>query len=123
MDKKFQEAWGPTFFLKSCYFPLFQIDDPLDAIPVHGAGGIWGTLAVHLFKWEGIFLSGSSEAAWGFLFNIIGLLAIITWTGTLSFLMFYGLKKVKMLRVEAAAEFKGNLKPLQALQLCSIFFY
>merc|ERR1712008_94586 len=33
--------------------------------------------------------------------------AIITWTGTLSFLMFYGLKKVKMLRVEAAAEFKG----------------
>ena len=82
----------------------------MDAIPVHGAGGIWGTLAVHLFKWEGVLLSGSSEAAWGFLFNIIGLLAIITWTGTLSFLMFYGLKKVKMLRVEAAAEFKGNLK-------------
>ena len=27
-----------------------KIDDPLDAIPVHGVGGFWGTLAVYIFK-------------------------------------------------------------------------
>ena len=80
----------------------------MDAIPVHGAGGIWGTLAVHIFKWDGILLSGSSKAAVGLGWNILGLVAIISWTGGLSFIMFYALKKVQMLRVEAAHEFKGK---------------
>ena len=56
-----------------CHF-RFQIDDPLDAIPVHGAGGIWGILAVYLFKWEGIFLTGSKAAALGLAWNIVGTL-------------------------------------------------
>ena len=84
-----------------------QIDDPLDAIPVHGAGGLWGTLAVHFFKKDGIFVTGSSAAAMGLAWNVIGLIAIISWTGVLSFVMFYALKKVKMLRVEASMEFSG----------------
>lgn len=92
---------------------LFEkIDDPLDAIPVHGAGGIWGTLAVHLFKWDGILLSGSSEAALGLAWNIIGLLAIIAWTGINCFFIFWSLKKVNMLRVDTDQEFKGNLTSL-----------
>ena len=95
--------------LRFFQFPLFfsKIDDPLDAIPVHGAGGIWGTLAVYLFKWGGLFLSGSSEAALGLAWNVIGLIAIIAWTGLNSFIMFSVLKKLKLLRVEPAHEFKG----------------
>ena len=74
---------------------------------MHGAGGLWGTLAVHFFKKDGIFVTGSSAAAMGLAWNVIGLIAIISWTGILSFVMFYALKKVKMLRVEASMEFSG----------------
>ena len=88
---------------------LFKIDDPLDAIPVHGAGGIWGTLAVYLFKWGGLFLSGSSEAATGLAWNVIGLIAIIAWTFIWAFTMFFVLKKFDLLRVMAADEFKGKV--------------
>lgn len=88
---------------------FFKIDDPLDAIPVHGAGGIWGILAVYLLKWDGIILSGgSSEAALGLAWNVIGLVAIVSWTGVNCFVMFYVLKKLGMLRVEPEHEFKGR---------------
>lgn len=87
---------------------FFKIDDPLDAIPVHGAGGIWGTLAVYLFKWGGLFHSGSSEAAIGLAWNVIGLIAIISWTFSWAFTMFFVLKKFDLLRVPAADEFKGK---------------
>ena len=79
----------------------------MDAIPVHGVGGLWGTLAVHFFKRDGILVSGSAEAAAAFGWNIVGCIAIVTWTGALCFIMFYSLKKVKMLRVEASHEFTG----------------
>jgi len=36
----------------------FRIDDPVGAIPVHGACGLWGTLAV------GIFADGSYGDGW-----------------------------------------------------------
>jgi len=98
---------GPLFLLSNWLLVKLKIDDPLDAIPVHGAGGLWGTLAVHFFKKDGIFVTGSSAAAMGLAWNIIGLIAIISWTGILSFVMFYALKKVKMLRVEASMEFSG----------------
>ena len=52
-------------------------------------------------------MTGSSAAAVGLAWNVIGLIAIISWTGVLSFVMFYALKKVKMLRVEASMEFSG----------------
>ena len=112
----------------------FQIDDPLDAIPVHGGGGIWGTLAVYLFKWDGnqiyfsydycdmyynfhnkniiqgILMSWTSEAAKGLGWNIIGLLAIVSWTGINCFFMFFTLKKMGQLRVEPEQEFKGGYR-------------
>ena len=53
-------------------------------------------------------MSGSSEAALGLAWNVIGLIAIIAWTFINSFIMFSVLKKLKLLRVEPAHEFKGN---------------
>ena len=90
------------------HLPLFQIDDPLDAIPVHGGGGIWGTLAVYLFKWDGILSSWTAEAALGLAWNIVGLFAIVSWTGITCFFMFYILKKMGQLRVAPEHEFKGK---------------
>ena len=44
---------GPIFMVVKYILLRFQIDDPLDAIPVHGAGGVWGTITVHLLRSDG----------------------------------------------------------------------
>jgi Amt family ammonium transporter len=98
---------GPLYLSFNWILLRCQIDDPLDAIPVHGGGGIWGTLAVYLFKWDGILMSWTSEAAIGLGWNIIGLFAIVSWTGINCFFMFFTLKKMGQLRVEPEQEFKG----------------
>ena len=41
---------GPLFLCGQFALTKFGIDDPLDAIPVHGVGGFWGTLSVYIFK-------------------------------------------------------------------------
>ncbi len=41
---------GPLFVITQYLLIRCHIDDPLDAIPVHGVGGLWGTLSVHIFK-------------------------------------------------------------------------
>ena len=53
-------------------------------------------------------MTGSSKAFVGLGWNIVGLLAIIAWTAVLCFVMFYSLKQVDMLRVQAEHEFKGK---------------
>ena len=110
------EAWaavvvgavsGPLFLFFRYYLIRHQIDDPLDAIPVHGVGGLWGTLAVYIFRTDGILMTFSEKSFIGLGWNCVGLLTIIVWTGAMCWLMFYGLKSVEMLRVEAEHEFKG----------------
>lgn len=41
---------GPLFLFTQYLLIKWNIDDPLDAIPVHGAGGLWGTLSVFIFR-------------------------------------------------------------------------
>ena len=36
---------GPLFLYTRYLQIKWQIDDPLDAIPVHGIGGLWGTVS------------------------------------------------------------------------------
>jgi Amt family ammonium transporter len=98
---------GPLFKIFEIVLLRLRIDDPLDAIPVHGVGGLWGTLSVYIFKYDGLLMTGSNEALMGLAWNCIGLLVIIAWTSVLSFIMFFTLKKMKMLRVETEHEFKG----------------
>jgi len=98
---------GPLFKIFEIVLLRMRIDDPLDAIPVHGVGGVWGILSVYIFKYDGILLGGSAAAWRGMAWNCIGLLVIVAWTSALSFCMFFILKKMKMLRVETEHEFKG----------------
>lgn len=44
---------GPLFLYFNYVLLRLRIDDPLDAIPVHGVGGVWGTLCVYIFKKDG----------------------------------------------------------------------
>ena len=111
---------GPLFVFFNYILIRCGIDDPLDAIPVHGAGGVFGTIAVYIFKEDGLITGGflskdgnenlnyPFHALNGLLWNIIGLIAIIAWTGVTCFIMFSILAKLKMLRVETEQEFKGG---------------
>lgn len=70
-----------------------HIDDPVGAVAVHCANGIWGTIACGLFSTtSGLFYTGSG---YQLLIQIVGLLAIIAWTVLWGIAMFVVLKKIK----------------------------
>jgi Amt family ammonium transporter len=101
-----------------------QIDDPLDAFPIHGACGIWGVLAAALFDWGNGFdfahgWNGFScvtnedgtckSGAWGQMFvaNIVEIIAISLWTATLSAAVFVPLKMFGILTADDESQRKG----------------
>ena len=82
------------------------LDDPLDAVAVHGAGGVVGILSVPWFMYaglnvgeRGIFWDGHTSAPWLVLgYNIIGSVCIIIWSTGWSLLLFGSLHYFKILR-------------------------
>lgn len=88
-----------------------HIDDPVGAVAVHGANGIWGTLAVGLFNiydgdvvTKGLFYGGGIHQL---LVQIVGILAIGAWTGVTMNIIFAAIKKFHGLRVSTAEEIEG----------------
>merc|ERR1719499_2857575 len=93
----------------------FKLDDPLDAVAVHGGGGLWGLLMVPFFMSanraigeRGIFFDGHTSFPWTVLgVHIAAAIAILAWSIFWSTLLFGALKYTKMLRVSTEMEFKG----------------
>jgi len=93
----------------------FKLDDPLDAVAVHGGGGLWGLIMVPFFMSanreigeRGIFFDGHTGFPWTVLgVHIAAALAILSWSIFWSTLLFGALKYTKMLRVSTEMEFKG----------------
>ena len=93
----------------------FKLDDPLDAVAVHGAGGLVGILSVPWFMYvglekgeRGIFWDGHANTPWMILgYNIAGAFCIALWSAFWSALLFGSLKFFELLRVSTDAEFKG----------------
>jgi Amt family ammonium transporter len=89
-----------------------HVDDPVGAIAVHGANGIWGALAVGLFATPnapnssvvGLFYGGGATQLG---IQALGVLAIAAWTTVMSLLMFKIIKKVNGLRVSPEEEISG----------------
>ncbi|MBR5044100.1 MAG: ammonium transporter, partial [Clostridia bacterium] len=88
-----------------------HIDDPVGAVGVHFANGIWGTLAVGLFAnpdapagLRGLFYTGSFRLLG---VQALGIVAILAWTAALMTLTFFVIKKTVGLRVSAEEEIKG----------------
>ena len=88
-----------------------HIDDPVGAIGVHFANGIWGTLAVGLLAnpdapagLEGLFYTGSAKL---FGIQILGIVSIIAWTAVMMTVTFIIIKKTIGLRVSTEEEIKG----------------
>ena len=88
----------------------FQIDDPVDASPIHGFCGIWGVLSVMIFATEENMLHAgyagvTGGVVWGT--QIVGVLAILAWTLFWSVILFTALDKLDLLRVSSVAETIG----------------
>lgn len=88
-----------------------HIDDPVGAVGVHLANGIWGTLAVGLLAnpeapagLEGLFYTGSVKLLG---IQTLGIVAILAWTAVLMTLVFVVIKKTIGLRVSGEEEIKG----------------
>ena len=72
-----------------------KIDDPVGAISVHGVCGIWGTLAVAIF-------GGGS-----FIVQLTGIAAVCAFAFVFSFAVFFAIKMVMGVRVDAVEEAEG----------------
>lgn len=88
-----------------------HIDDPVGAVGVHLANGVWGTLAVGLLAnpaapagLEGLFYTGSARLLG---VQVLGITAILAWTAVLMTLVFFIIKKTIGLRVSMEEELKG----------------
>merc|ERR1711871_26406 len=102
------------------FLEKMKIDDVVGAVPVHGFCGIWGVIAPGLFaselqyssayysarasKCAGLFYGGDGSSLGA---NLVFILAIIGWTGTLSTLLFMGCKLTIGVRVSLEVEENG----------------
>ena len=83
-----------------------KIDDPVEAFAVHGAGGIWGVLAVPLFD-IGTLAGTNEDFVKTLIAQVAGIVTIVLWSGILSTIMFSIIKAAKLLRVDAEHETIG----------------
>merc|ERR1719384_2128848 len=88
---------------------LAKVDDVVDAIPVHGACGMWGVLAMGFFGnpddgmgGNGVFYGGDQLGT-----QVFATLVIILWVGALSLLIFLPLKHLGALRMGDEFQDKG----------------
>jgi Amt family ammonium transporter len=95
-----------------------HIDDPVGAVPVHFANGIWGVLAVGLFAngnpdtagWNGVAgpVTGLFYGNAGQLMaQFVEVVALVVFVGATSFVFFKVLDALKLLRSSAADEIAG----------------
>ncbi|XP_067935200.1 putative ammonium transporter 1 isoform X2 [Watersipora subatra] len=95
------------YYFTAALVSKLRIDDPLDAVAVHGAAGTWGLIAAPLFDMNGILMTGSKESGQVLAMNLIGWLAIVAWTAVICATMFGILKALKTFRVSEDIELKG----------------
>ncbi len=97
--------WGTVIFVET----KLKVDDPLGAVAVHGANGIWGMLAIGIFA-DGTYggvsgcITGSCEQLKA---QAIGTLAAMAWAGACGSLLFFILKITMGLRVSELVEYEG----------------
>ncbi|HEY3398952.1 MAG TPA: ammonium transporter [Armatimonadota bacterium] len=96
---------------------VFHIDDPVGAVAVHGANGLWGCLALGLFAdgtygkglngvahgVRGLFFGGSDQ----FVAQLIGVLTCIVYTLVLAFVVFKVINKLTPMRSKPEDELAG----------------
>ncbi len=100
-------AAAPIFLLVKLGLSRAHLDDALDAVAIHGSGGVWGALTVHFFRKEGILATGSSDAFTGLLWNLLGMAIIFIWSGLIAFVVLFCFMRLGMLRARQSHDIKG----------------
>ena len=91
---------GDILFLEFC-----RIDDPLEVVPVHFAGGVWGLFAVGFFdNFSGALFTTSIHQGKFMGFQLVGIAAIVGFTSVVTLTAFLVLSKLEMLRADKAIE-------------------
>ncbi|MBY0545007.1 MAG: ammonium transporter [Gammaproteobacteria bacterium] len=94
--------------LKACN--RLRIDDPIGAVSVHGAGGLWGILAVS-FSLAYLPVQNQTSLFYGhngqFLLQLLGVVCIIAWVFVVSLLVWSIIRFTVGLRIKPDDEFKG----------------
>jgi Amt family ammonium transporter len=106
---------GVLVFLSAQFFEKIHVDDPISAMSVHGAAGVWGTLSTGLFAAPdlvaraavgkpGLFYNGGGEQLWVQFYSVVicGVFAFVT-----SFIILWVIKQVMGLRVTEEQEIIG----------------
>ena len=87
-----------------------HIDDPVGAVGVHLANGVWGTIAVGFFSrgydgvGKGLFYGGGFKQLG---IQLLGFVAVASWAVITMIIVFALIKKTNGLRVTAEEEIKG----------------
>jgi Amt family ammonium transporter len=99
-----------------CYFSTqtikrgFQIDDSLDVFPVHGVGGILGTLLAGVFiaeQFGGVGYAEGVDMLAQMKTQLIGVVATMAWCGVLTFVLLKVTQALVGLRVAPEVETEG----------------
>ncbi|XP_064601316.1 putative ammonium transporter 1 [Liolophura sinensis] len=99
---------GIVYMVSSWTVVKLRVDDPLDATAVHLGGGLFGVFMVTFFsKSHGILYFWNRKSGLHLAWQLAGISAILGWTIVLSFIIFFALKKLNMLRVDEEMEIKG----------------
>ena len=87
----------------------FHIDDSLDVFPVHGVGGIIGTLMTGVFAAQSLGGLGLGDVSMGKQVGIqaVGVLATFVWSGVISYVVLKLIDAVIGLRVSEEHETQG----------------
>jgi Amt family ammonium transporter len=101
---------GPIVVLVVDLLEHLRIDDPIGAVAVHGACGIWGTWAVGLFAtgqfgdFEGLFWGGGFKQLFA---QVWGNIAIGASAFLIAFVIFKAINAAKLLRISEEGELEG----------------
>ncbi|XP_023320854.1 putative ammonium transporter 1 [Eurytemora carolleeae] len=99
---------GCAYFVTSKLMIRMQVDDPVDAVAVHFAGGLVGMIASPIFMNNGVlFTGGSSRSLEMLLWNCIAVLVIIAWNMSSAIVFFKALKMVNLFRATQKEEIQG----------------
>jgi len=102
---------GAIMFGTSKLLKLVNVDDPLDAFPVHGMCGAWGVLAVGIFARDAeVAIAYSQEMADHgnrFRNQLVEVLAIASWTFFTSLIMFVIIRVTIGIRISDEEEQLG----------------
>jgi len=103
---------GVLVFYSVRFFENRKIDDPIFALSVHGAAGVWGTLSNGLFATKELATVGKPGLFYGGGFHQLGVqaLGVVTcaiFAFIVSYIILFAIKKVSGIRVSEEEEIMG----------------